>query len=165
MKILKVYDREDYTEDMPAFEKYAVRGVIVRDGRVAMQKGSAGEYKILGGGIEPNESYADALMREVREESGLLILRDSIREVGEILEIREDLYKKGTRFINHSGYYFCDAALEMTEPQMTASEIAKGYHLVWATPDEIIEGNKAFMQFPWIVRDTEFIRMMRDKEL
>jgi hypothetical protein len=45
---------------------------------------------------------------------------------------------------------------------MTESEIAKGYHLVWATPEEIIAGNQAFMDQPWICRDTEFVEMIKE---
>lgn len=163
MNILKVYDSKNYTQQMPVFEKYSVRGVIVRDGRIAMQKGKTGEYKILGGGVEPGEDLFDALCREVQEESGLVVIRESIREVGEILEKREDLYEKGTVYLCHSYFYFCDAKEEMVECRLTQSELAKGYHLCWATPEEIIAGNAPFVKQPWIYRDTEFIRMLKEK--
>ena len=162
MKLLKVYDSQNYTDEMPVFEKYSVRGVIIRNGRIATQMGKAGDYKILGGGVEKGEDFADALLREVQEESGLLIKRETIREVGEILEEREDLFQKGLKYVCHSCFYFCDAKDELGETHMTESEIAKGYHLVWATPDEIIDGNQPFMNQPWICRDTEFVRMLRD---
>ena len=58
MKVLAVFDEKNYTEDMPECERYCVRGVIVREGKIAMQKGSSGEYKILGGGMEPDEDIA-----------------------------------------------------------------------------------------------------------
>jgi 8-oxo-dGTP pyrophosphatase MutT (NUDIX family) len=163
MKILKVYDSQNYTDDMPVFEKYSVRGVIVRDGKIATQMGAAGDYKILGGGVEPGEDFSDALLREVQEESGLLIKKETIREVGEILEMREDIFTKGLKYVCHSCFYLCDAREELGETHMTESEIAKGYHLVWATPEEIIAGNRAFMDEPWIRRDTEFIEMIREE--
>lgn len=162
MKMLEVYDSQNYTDEMPVFEKYSVRGVIIRDGRIAMQKGSAGDYKILGGGVENGEDFSDALLREVQEESGLLIKRESIREVGEILEKREDLFQKGVTYVCHSYFYFCDAEDTLGEIHMTASEIAKGYQLVWATCDEILKGNHPFMHQPWIRRDTAFIKMLHD---
>ena len=56
---------------MPVFEKYSTRGVIIRDGKIATQHGSAGDYKILGGGVEPGEKLEDALIREVGESPGL----------------------------------------------------------------------------------------------
>jgi 8-oxo-dGTP pyrophosphatase MutT (NUDIX family) len=163
MKLLKVYDSQNYTDDMPVFEKYSVRGVIVRDGKIATQMGAAGDYKILGGGVEPGEDFSDALLREVQEESGLLIKKETIREVGEILEMREDIFTKGLKYVCHSCFYLCDAREELGETHMTESEIAKGYHLVWATPEEIIAGNSAFMDEPWIRRDTDFIKMIQEE--
>lgn len=44
---------------------------------------------------------------------------------------------------------------------MTASEIAKGFKLEWATPEEILAGNTPFEQTqPWSYRDSRFIRML-----
>lgn len=160
MNVLKVVDEKNYTDNMPVVERYCVRGVIIRDGKIATQKGRAGDYKILGGGIEADEDIVIALAREVQEESGLVIKPDTIRGVGEILEMREDLYEKGIKYVCHSLFYFCDVEDEMRETNMTASEIKKGYHLEWATPEEIIDGNRKFMHQPWIYRDTEFIKML-----
>lgn len=162
MRVLAVFDEKNYTDDMPEFERYCVRGVIIRDGRIAMQKGSSGEYKILGGGMEPDEELVPALAREVQEESGLMIKPESIREAGEIFEAREDLYTKGTKYVCHSLFYFCDAEEKLGQTHMTESEIRKGYHLEWATCQEIIEGNQKFMHQPWIRRDTEFIKMLAE---
>lgn len=165
MKVLAVYDEKNYSEDMPEYERYCVRGIIIRDGKVATQKGRAGDYKILGGGMEPDEDIVLALAREVQEESGLVIIPETIREAGEIFEKREDLYEKGIKYICHTLFYLCDAEEELRETNMTASEIKKGYHLEWATFEEIIKGNKKFMHQPWIRRDTEFIRMLAEGEL
>lgn len=74
MQILLTLDKKDYEEGMPVFEKYSTRGVIIRDGKIATQHGSAGDYKILGGGVEPGEKLEDALIREVGEESGLIVI-------------------------------------------------------------------------------------------
>ena len=46
MEKIQIYDLGNYTEDMKEYEKYSVRGVIVRDGRIAMQKSRDGDYKI-----------------------------------------------------------------------------------------------------------------------
>ena len=66
MQILLTLDKKDYEEGMPVFEKYSTRGVIIRDGKIATQHGSAGDYKILGGGVEPGEKLEDALIRETQ---------------------------------------------------------------------------------------------------
>jgi hypothetical protein len=61
----------------------------------------------------------------------------------------------------HSCFFYCDAKQEMVEPHLTESEQERGYRLVWATPEEIIEGNQAFFETqPWTYRDTEFIRRL-----
>ncbi len=80
--------------ECPCSKKYSTRGVIIRDGKIATQHGSAGDYKILGGGVEPGEKLEDALIREVGEESGLIVIPESIRPIGEIVERRRDLFEK-----------------------------------------------------------------------
>ena len=92
MERLLTLDLKDYTDDMPVFEKHTVRAIIMRDGRLSMQLSGRGEYKIPGGGVEGDESHVVALQREVREETGLIILPESVREIGEILELREDVF-------------------------------------------------------------------------
>ena len=165
MKTLLVFDDKNYTADMPVYEKFAARGVILREGKLAVQKGSAGECKILGGGMEQQEDAADALYREVLEEAGLFILKDTIRNLGTISEMREDIFKKGTKFVCHTTFYLCEILEETTEPHMTQSEIEKGYHLEWLTPEEIIQNNQSFLHQPWIKRDTAFIQLLLDGAL
>ena len=159
MEKIHIYDLKNYTDDMEEFEKFSVRAVIVRDGKIAAQKGRAGDYKILGGGIDKGETCTDAVLREVQEESGLLVIPESIRPIGEIEEKRRDRFEPDKIFHCHSMFFFCDVKAEMTSPHMTASEIEKGYHLVWASPEEIISGNQEFLNQPWIFRDTEFVQM------
>ena len=112
MQILLTLDKKDYEEGMPVFEKYSTRGVIIRDGKIATQHGSAGDYKILGGGVEPGEKLEDALIREVGEESGLIVIPESIRPIGEIVERRRDLFEKNKIYVCHSCFFFCDAKAE-----------------------------------------------------
>ena len=44
MKVLAVFDEKNYTDEMPEYERYCVRGVIIRDGKIAMQKGKSLHY-------------------------------------------------------------------------------------------------------------------------
>jgi 8-oxo-dGTP pyrophosphatase MutT (NUDIX family) len=161
MKIHFTLDKQDYAPEMPEFEKHSTRAVIVRDGRIAMQKGSAGDYKLLGGGVEPGEDLKEALIREVREEAGLLVFPDSISEIGEVVERRRDAFEPAMIYVCCSHFFLCRVSEEAVEPQLTESEMEKGYHLVWATKEQIIEENRPFFESqPWIYRDTEFIRRL-----
>jgi 8-oxo-dGTP pyrophosphatase MutT (NUDIX family) len=46
-------------------------------------------YSLPGGGIEEGESYEDTLVREVKEESGLVVKKDSIKEFGYVRRIEK----------------------------------------------------------------------------
>lgn len=45
---------------------------------------------------------------------------------------------------------------------MTDSEIRLEYHLSWATPDEIIKANRAFLDKEWIARDTKIVELIKE---
>ena len=114
-----------------------------------------------GGHVESGESFVASVIREVQEESGLVVIPESIREIGEIVERRRDIFEPDKIYVCHSCFFFCDAAEELAQTHMTASEIAKGFKLEWATPEEILAGNTPFEQTqPWSYRDSRFIRML-----
>lgn len=157
MELLFTLDQKDYTDDMPVTEKHVVRAVILRGGRLAMQQSAAGAYKMPGGGVEPGETHTRTLLREVAEETGLLVIPETIRPVGRTLELREDVFRKGQKYVCHTYFYTCAAREETVPVQMTPSEIAKGFHPVWETPEEIVRVNRRLLTQPWQQRDTTFI--------
>ena len=108
MKILATFDARDYEGTTGIYEKYSIRAIIVRDGRLAMQCSREGEYKIPGGGQEPGENYEQTLIREVKEETGLYVRPESICELGEIIELHRDIFEPDKKFICHSLFFYCD---------------------------------------------------------
>ena len=78
MQTIMILDEKNYTENMPVFERFVVRALIEKDGLFAMQQGKNGEYKIPGGGMDAGESIVQALAREVQEETGLVIIPESM---------------------------------------------------------------------------------------
>lgn len=167
MKRLLTLDKGNYTPEMPVHIKYSTRAIITRDGRIAAQRGAAGDYKLLGGGVDEGETVREALCREVQEESGLVVIPESICEIGEVLERRRDLFEQGEVYECHSLVFSCEVQDCMTETKMTQSEIDKGFRLVWATPEEIICGNEPFCESqPWSYRDREIVRLLwKDGEM
>lgn len=165
MKRLLTLDEKNYTDSMPVFERYNVRGVIFKDGKFAMERSRVGEFKFPGGGVDKGESWEEALVREVQEETGLVVLPESIRPIGEILEKRLDLFDKEKVYLCHSLFFSCDVTEDTVEAQPTASERKQGYQLCWAAPEEILQSNRGFSYEKWIARDTAFLNLWMKGEV
>lgn len=59
----------------------SARGIIVQDGAIALierHRGGGHFFVFPGGSLEPNEASRDALVREVTEETGLLVEPDRV---------------------------------------------------------------------------------------
>lgn len=165
MEILARFDEKNYSHTTKVLERFSVRAIILQNGKLAMQCSKDGEYKIPGGGQEQGETYTETLLREVREETGLLIKENSIREIGEIVEIRKDIFDENQKYICHSLFYYCEVKDETVPVQLTESEIKKGYVLKWAAPEEIYNRNILIEKDSWIVRDTAFVKMYMDGKI
>ena len=165
MRVLACFDEKNYADTTKVLEKYNIRGIVIENGKIAMQKSKDGEYKIPGGGVEANESYEEALRRELLEEVGLVLVKGSMKELGEITEIRKDIFDSNTKYISHSLFYACEVTDERLPIAPTASEIKKGYKPAWATPEEICETNNRLGKDPWIKRYTAFIKMLLENKL
>ncbi len=162
MKLLLTLDSRDYTEQMPLYERVVVRAVICHEGRLLVQLGARGDYKIPGGGVDKGESNLAALHREVLEETGFCVLEDSVEEIGEVCEIREDIKKPGQKYVCHGLYYKCGIDPSSRNGLcLTESEKKAGYRPVWEYPDRIIEQNRKVLTKYWQVRDTEFLEHWR----
>ena len=72
-----------------------------------MIESSFGEVKLPGGGMDPGEDEYQALVREVKEETGYDVIPESIKPFGEIEEKRLAVYEP---MIWHqiNRLYFCD---------------------------------------------------------
>ena len=165
MRTILVMDEKNYTEDMPVFERVGVRAIIKRDGLLAMQQSATGEYKIPGGGMDPGETIEEALAREVREETGLVVIPESMKELGEILEVRRDIFDENTKYIAHSLHFSCEVEEDLVDTAMTESEQQRGFHLAWADIDTIIKTNEALMTEKLQFRDVEFLKWLKAQNM
>ena len=89
MKQITCHDVQGNTYQVPATDltfRPAVYGVVVKDDKVLLSKQWDG-YDFPGGGIELGEGTKAALIREVKEETGLQV------KVGEILHADHSFFK------------------------------------------------------------------------
>ena len=73
MKKLLVMDEKNYSPDLEEIYRVSVRGIIFIDGKLLMIEDDFGEVKLPGGGADDGEDDYQALVREVKEETGLTI--------------------------------------------------------------------------------------------
>ena len=72
MKTLFEIDLKDYDENAPRFERPSVRGIILKEGKIALVHSLKYDYyKFPGGGCKKNEKHEETLIREVKEETGI----------------------------------------------------------------------------------------------
>ncbi len=160
MEKLMILDQKDYNETMPVFERYGSRAIIVKDNLIALQKGSNGEYKFPGGGIEEGETKVEALIREVQEEVGLVVIEESVKELGEVIEMRKDVKNENQKYICYSYYYSCSVKDETVECNRSQSEVERDFRLAWVDIKEAYESNLKVLNEESRMRDTKFLKLI-----
>ncbi len=142
-KIL-VMDAKNYDQDMEEIYRVAVRGIIFIDGKLLMIEDKYGEVKLPGGGIDPNEDDYQALVREVKEETGYDVNLETIVPFGEIEEKR---LSTSEPMIWHqfSRLYFCEVYSEQGTCDYTDNEKKYGFRQVLYTLEEALEKNRRML--------------------
>ena len=158
MKQLFFVDLKDYDEAWPHSKRPSVRGIIWRDGKLAMVHSLKYDYyKFPGGGIEGDESHETTLIREVKEETGLTVIPDSIKEYGYVLRLQKSDYLENTVFEQENFYYTCEVLETVGEQKLDDYEAEEGFTLEFVTPEEAIRTD-------WNCRCTEWDRAMVERE-
>lgn len=144
MRTLFKIDTKDYNPDGRAFVRPSVRGIILRNRKVAMVHSIKYDYyKFPGGGMEPGESQVQTLIREVQEESGLQVLPDTIREYGVVSrKQKSDRAGEYEVFIQENYYYLCEAAPIAAAQKLDDYERDEHFTLEWVKPEHAIAVNR-----------------------
>lgn len=137
------------------------RAIIKRGETYLFVFNKYGEYHLPGGGVEPDEELTEALIREIEEETGYLIEKDSIQKWIHVIERRKG---RITEIFNmESHYFFCDVKDEMGIRELDEFEIEEEYQTVWVTLEEAMKKNIELLKTdrgPLMVRDIKIMKLL-----
>lgn len=146
MRELFVLDKKNYNLNGSVGRRPSVRGIIIRDGKIAMMHSRKyNYYKLPGGGIEPGETLEDTLIREVREESGLIVKPETIKEFGYVRRIEKGRYEE--IFIQDNYYFLCEAEVTVMEQELDDYEAEEQFTLEFVSVTDAISVNESANHF------------------
>ena len=152
---VEVYDR-DFLKDksLRTKDRTAVRGVVMdADGRIDLiHSKKHGYYNLPGGGVEAGETPDEAVVREVKEETGCDVVVES--KIGQVTAyLQEDDIK------NTSYGYVCKVSA-VNDVVFTGDEADADAEIVWADSIEeairLVVGNNDKSNYP-VARDLAFL--------
>lgn len=141
MEKLLIMDEHDYDEDLKEIFRVAVRGIIFVDGKLLMIEDDFDEVKLPGGGMEPGEDDHQALLREVKEETGYDVIPESIRPFGEIEEKRLSV-REPMIWHQINRLYFCAVDPKQGQCDYSEDEKRHGFHRVFYTLEDALKKTK-----------------------
>ena len=143
MRLLFSIDKQDYADCTYTFVRNSARSIILRDGKVAMIHSLRDDYyKFPGGGIEKDETPVEAMIRETREEAGLVVRPETVREYGLVHRIQRGGVDPNECFIQDNFYYICESEEEIHPPQMEDYEVEAGFTLEFVDARHAIRTNR-----------------------
>ena len=143
-------DKHDYGDCTHSFVRNSARSIIIRDGRVAMIHSLKYDYyKFPGGGIENGENPVEAMIRETREEAGLVVKPETVREYGYVHRIQRSDKDASECFVQDNYYYLCEAEPGTVRQDLDAYEAQEAYTLEYAAPLFAIQKNRSLGAGPY----------------
>ena len=147
MRQLFDIDSKNYDPNSPKHYRPSVRGIILDGkGNIAMVYSKKfNYYKFPGGGIEGNETHLQTLEREVKEEAGMTLIPESVKEFGEVVITQgKEVGGEKVIFIQHNYYYTCEVEDLIGEQNLDDDEAEAEYELQFVPLDQAIRVNAEF---------------------
>ena len=157
MKFNKLLDSPIIKNHTGVKLREAVRAIIFKKNKILLVHSSRGDYKLPGGGVEEDESYAEALVREVSEETGYIYC--NVKDlIGIVTERKMDEFANGHVFQMTSQYYLCELTNEETvDLELDAYESVLEFTSKWVDIEDAIKQNESLItQFEnnsWLIRE------------
>lgn len=170
MKQLLEIDLKDYENCDKIFRRPSVRAIILKDNNKIALVYSKKEkyYKFPGGGIKQDENKKEALVREVREEVGLIVIPESICEFGSVMRRQRSNVSPNTIFEQENYYYTCKTKNQIVDQELDNYEAEAGFMLKFVSLDEAILVNSTYKSENYfneimIMRETKVLQIVKDK--
>lgn len=145
MKRLFEIDIKDYETGFKVYRRPSARGIILQGDRIALVYSEREHYyKFPGGGIHEGEDKKADLVREVREETGLVVRPDTIREFGSVHRRQKSGKSAYTIFEQENFYYICDVENTNIGQELDEYEREAGFVLRVLPIDEAICANDEY---------------------
>lgn len=173
MKQLFTIDLKNYSDDWKPSRRDSARAIIhVGEDKLALVYATKlGYYKFPGGGIHEGEDKVAALVREVQEEVGLVLVAESVREFGVASRYQKSGLAENTIFVQDNFYYECDVErdeqgnLKIISQKLDAYENEAGFELRLVSIKEAALANRLYrdtsdFNIAMIARDTRVLEML-----
>ena len=150
MRLLFEMDKKDDTGCTRTYVRNSARRIIIVGGKIAMVHSLKYDYyKFPGGGIEQGESPVDAMIRETREEAGLVVKPETVRKYGYVHRIQRSNSDETECFVQDNFYYLCDAEKEIAAQKLDGYEREEAYTLEVVASEIAIEKNRSVGKTPY----------------
>lgn len=170
MRLLFEMDKKDYENCTHSFVRNSARSIIILNKKLAMIHSMKYDYyKFPGGGIENGENPIDAMIRETREEAGLVVKPETAKEYGYVHRIQRSGQDATECFIQDNYYYLCEAEDEVVSQCLDNYESKENYVLEYVDPQVAISKNCSVTQSPYdsmmFEREVKVIQMLMSEGL
>ena len=150
MRFLFEIDKNDYVNCTHSHVRDSARSIILRGRKVAMIHSLKYDYyKFPGGGIEKGEAPVKAMIRETREEAGLVVKPETVKEYGYVHRIQKSDSDETECFVQDNYYYLCEAEECVVSQDLDAYESEESYTLEFVDPETAIRKNRSTAQTPY----------------
>lgn len=143
MKLLFEMDKKDHADCKQDFVRNSARSIIISGKKLAMIHSIKYDYyKFPGGGIERGEDPVAAMVRETREEAGLVVKPETVREYGYVHRVQKSDKDPENRFVQDNFYYLCEAEDEAVAQCLDQYESEENFVLEFVDPQTAIAKNR-----------------------
>jgi 8-oxo-dGTP pyrophosphatase MutT (NUDIX family) len=169
MRLLKeIFRDERINREGRTVFREAVRGIILSGRELLMIYSPVnGDYKFPGGGVGDGETYEQALIREIKEETGAIVASID-KEFGKIIEYGQPLEQEYDVFKMTSYYFLCKIGPEFVGQNLDPYEKELDFKPVWIDIDVAIWNNQNILankleKEAWTVRETFMLEQVKQQ--